>query len=134
MANRKTAGEIGVSIRILVVEDEPRARNALHEYFSLCGFEVRSAGHASEAVVLGLTFRPQVLLCDWRLGSTEDGVEVARTLSESIDCLQILFMTGHSREKLEHRCGGLGVRRVYQKPLWLSGLSADIEALFNEET
>lgn len=115
-----------MSIRILVVEDDSRARNALHEYFGLCGLDVRSAGDAAEAIAIGRRFKPRVLLCDWRLGGSKDGVDVARTLTACIDGLQVLFMTGHARENLGRLCEGLVVKRIYQKPVSLSELCVDI--------
>lgn len=114
-------------IRILIVEDEPRARSALHEYFSLRGLEVRSACTGKRAIELGLVFRPRILLCDWWLGGNEDGVDVATILSRALDGLQIIFMTGHSREHLGHLCRNLRVEGIYQKPIRLADLRALID-------
>lgn len=118
-----------MSIRILVVEDDSRARSALHEYFSLCGLEVQSAGDASEAIAIGRRFRPRILLSDWRLGGPKDGVDVAKALTAAIEDLVILFMTGHSRENLGRLGAGLAIERIYPKPVSLSQLCADIELI-----
>jgi DNA-binding response OmpR family regulator len=93
--------------------------------------EVRSTGDARQAIEVGRQFRPQVLLCDWWLGCAEDGVQVARALSNAIDDLKILFMTGHSRENLGRLCSGLAVRAVYQKPVRPSDLRAEIENMLD---
>ena len=122
-----------MSIRILVVEDEPKARSALHEYFALRGLDVRSAADAGEAIEIARKFAPQVLLCDWWLGGESDGVAVAKTLSERIDDLHILLMTGHSRENLGRVCADLEVKRIYQKPVPVADLCTDIELIAREE-
>lgn len=116
-----------MTVRVLVVEDEPRMRSALEEYFTLHGFYVLSTGDGDRAIEIGRQFQPRVLLCDWLLGGATDGVAVARALAEVVDGLQILFMTGHSRGNLGRACGGLPVRAVYQKPVQLSRLRTEIE-------
>jgi DNA-binding NtrC family response regulator len=100
---------------------------------TLQGLEVRSAGDGKAAVELGLHFQPRVLLCDWWLGGTEDGVGVAKTLSKAIDGLKVIFMTGHSRENLARLISGLEVSGIYQKPIQLSDLCTTIDALSNQE-
>ena len=122
-----------MSIRVLIVEDEARARSALHEYLTLQGLEVRSAGDGQAAIELGLDFQPRVLLCDWWLGGTEDGVHVAKALTRALDGLEVIFMTGHSRENLARLISGLEVKGIYQKPIQLSDLCTAIDTISSQE-
>lgn len=115
------------STRVLVVEDEPRSRGALHEYLTLHGLDVRSTANCREAIEVGRMFRPHVLLCDWWLDDSQDGVDVARALVGAVDGLKILFMTGLPVNDLEPVCDGLPVRAVFKKPLRLSVVKAAIE-------
>ena len=126
MRIRLTAA-IEVSTRVLLVEDESRTRGALHEYFTLHGFDVRSTDDAVEAIQIGREFLPHVLLCDWWLGGTHSGIDVARTLADTVAGLEILFMTGYPLKDLELKCDDLSVKAFFKKPLRLSEVRAVIE-------
>ena len=118
-----------MSTRVLVVEDESGPRGALHEYFSMHGLDVRSTADGREAIEIGRRFRPQVLLCDWCLEGGPDGVVVAKTLSDALDDLAIVFMTGFPPKGLERICEELPVRAIFKKPLRLSEVKAEIEVI-----
>ena len=115
------------STRILVVEDEPHSRGAIYEYLTLHGLDVRTTANAREAIEIGRSFRPHVLLCDWWLDDLQSGIDVARALVGTVDGLKIVFMTGFPAYGLESMCEGLPVRAIFKKPLMLSDIKAEIE-------
>ena len=93
------------------------------------GLDVRSSANGREAIEIGTTFQPHVLLCDWWLEDGLDGVGVAKALSDAVDDLSILFMTGIPPKGLEDACQGLPVRAIFKKPLRLSEVKAEIEEI-----
>jgi signal transduction histidine kinase/CheY-like chemotaxis protein len=66
-------------IRVLVVDDEPSASEALHELFVSCGAEARLAGSASEAFTVFESWRPDVLVSDIAMPG-EDGYSLIRKI------------------------------------------------------
>jgi CheY-like chemotaxis protein len=65
--------------RVLVIEDEPSAREALVSLLGEEGFIVRSASTGREGIDSYGTFRPDVVLCDYYLPDV-DGLQVLRSV------------------------------------------------------
>jgi CheY-like chemotaxis protein len=65
--------------RVLVIEDEPSAREALVSLLGEEGFIVRSASTGREGIDSYDTFRPDVVLCDFYLPDV-DGLQVLRSV------------------------------------------------------
>jgi PAS domain S-box-containing protein len=68
-------------IRILVVDDEPDARETLQQILEHCNGEVRTVGSAAEALKSLEAWRPDVLLSDIGMPG-EDGYELIRRVRE----------------------------------------------------
>ncbi|MFN3304621.1 MAG: ATP-binding protein [Roseateles sp.] len=69
--------------RCLVIDDDPQVRLAWQALFSAWGLDGRYAGHAAEALaLLDDGFVPDAILCDQRLRSGENGVDVLKALLE----------------------------------------------------
>jgi PAS domain S-box-containing protein len=68
-------------IRVLVVDDEPDARDTLQQILEHCDAEVRTAGSAAEALAALETWRPHVLLSDIGMPG-EDGYSLMRRVRE----------------------------------------------------
>lgn len=64
-------------VRVLVVDDEPSASEALHVLFDSCGAEVRVAGSATDALAVFEGWRPDVLVSDIAMPG-EDGYSLMR--------------------------------------------------------
>ena len=65
--------------RVLVVDDEPDARDLVRWILTGCGAEVETAGNATEALAAVERLRPHVLLCD--IGMPEvDGTQLLRQI------------------------------------------------------
>lgn len=65
---------------VLVVEDDPIAREVLCGTLMREGFDVREAGSVERALVLILERAPDVVITDLQLPGRDDGVELARRL------------------------------------------------------
>jgi CheY-like chemotaxis protein len=68
-------------IRVLVVDDEPDARETLQQILEHCEAEVLTVGSATEALQAVETWRPHVLLSDIGMPG-EDGYSLIRRLRE----------------------------------------------------
>ncbi|HZD51845.1 MAG TPA: response regulator [Woeseiaceae bacterium] len=125
----------GGAIRILLVEDEPDAREAVQRFLEFRGHEVRIAATAGEALLSAARCPPDVLVCDWMLDGEIDGVEAAARLQRRHG-LSVVLVTAHRMEDLRRRArrAGVAVSVCWRKPLSLSRLADAIETLQRART
>lgn len=114
--------------KILIVEDEENARTAMVTYLCCCGFEVEATGSGWEAINLGRSFVPDVLVCDWMLEDDYDGVGVARALYQVNKSLHVIFISGFPLEQLRAQCRQLPVDELLSKPFSLTELGRVVAA------
>src|SRR2546430_17603602 len=69
------------SERVLIVEDDPAARNGLEQLVKSWGFIAESAGDGEEALEKGTTFRPAIVISDLVMPRM-DGLELLRGLQQ----------------------------------------------------
>ena len=81
-----------LSARILVVDDEPRARQALVELLEGDGYEVRQASDGFKALGVVRDWEPDVLLTDWRM-PVMDGLTLLKKAREESGDIACLVMT-----------------------------------------
>jgi len=93
--------------RILVIEDEPGAREALESLLAEEGYTVASAGSGEAGVRRMAEFRPDTVVCDFYLPDT-DGLQILRRVRDQAgdDVTFIVITAG---------CGGDGVERTLQR-------------------
>lgn len=89
--------------RVLVVEDEPGARELLRSLLESDGYQVRTVDNGHAALVEATTFRPHLALLDSGLPGL-DGQTVARRLKEQSQ-VAVIFVSG--ADSPESRRGGL---------------------------
>jgi signal transduction histidine kinase len=83
--------------RVLVVDDEAAAREAMQGLLAQWGCDVITARGGDDAVPGTRNRRPDVVLCDLRLADGESGLEVVRRLrAEHGSGLACAFITGES--------------------------------------
>lgn len=111
---------------VLIVEDEPAAREASERYLVHVGHKVATAANAQEALEKAEALGPDVVVCDWRLGDGPDGTVVARELQKRHK-VSIIFVTAHPIEELRDVTEDILVSRYMRKPLQLSTLAKAID-------
>lgn len=116
--------------RVLVVEDEPTAREAVRLFLKFRGHDVSVAATAQEALEQAGRFEPQVLVCDWQLDSGADGVDIAHSLQTQYD-LAVIMVTAHRLEALKEKVRrfAVDVSAYRRKPVSLASLAEIIESL-----
>src|SRR5258707_4735809 len=67
--------------RVLIVEDEPAARNGLEQLVKSWGFVAESAGDGEEALQKVTSFRPAIVITDMVMPRM-DGIELLRALQQ----------------------------------------------------
>ena len=120
--------------RILILDDDPIARDIFGRVLTSEGYEVRIAGTAEDAMNTAEEFKPQAFVSDWMLKEELDGLDVARVLREKNPDLRIFFITGLPADHLKNQLNGLSVCRIYEKPAQFDPLLSDLEAEFARPT
>jgi signal transduction histidine kinase/CheY-like chemotaxis protein len=103
-------------LKVLVVDDEPDARELVHRYLMQCGATAALAASAAEAhEVLG-TFRADVIISD--IGMPEqDGYEFIRTVRSNGDKTPALALTAFARADDRIRSIQAGFQSHLPKPV-----------------
>lgn len=118
---------------VVIIEDDVAAREALAHYLGLNGIAAESAGTAQEGIELGRMTKPSVIVCDWWLGDSGTGVDVARVLQSELNC-GIIFITAQSLQELAGESGDLDVYGYLQKPVSAPELLAAVKGALSAQT
>ena len=95
-----------LSIRVLIVDDEPQIRRFLRTSLSAHGYRIIEASGGQEAMTLLATERPELVLLDLGLPDM-DGLEVIRRLREwSTVPIIVVSVRGREAEKIAALDGG----------------------------
>ena len=111
--------------KLLVVEDEANACDAIITYFVQRGFETHFAHSYDQAVAIGADLMPDILISDWMLDGHGDGLDVAKRLRSLNRELKIIFITAYQPEILRNRAVGM-TDIVLEKPVSLSRLFEEV--------
>lgn len=116
-------------LKVLLVEDDPDARDALALLLAESGYDLATASDGLTAVTAAAEFRPDVVVCDWLLPGV-DGVTAARAIqSEGDPPAPVIFVTAHSIADLRSRTKDLDVRAYLSKPVNFMRLRNELAAL-----
>lgn len=82
--------------RILVIEDEPAARDALGSLLAEEGYEVCTAGTGSKGLECLHDFQPDTVVCDYHLPDI-NGLQILRQVRSAFkDAIVFIFITAAS--------------------------------------
>jgi CheY-like chemotaxis protein len=104
--------------RILIIEDNDDAREALHTLLELDGHRVEAAGDGRGGLELARDFEPDVVLLDIGLPGL-DGYEVARALADhpARSRMRVVAITGYGQESDRDRAREAGFDAHLVKPV-----------------
>jgi CheY-like chemotaxis protein len=91
MSSARQHGPAGKA-RVLVVDDETNARDALVEILIDSGYQVAGAASAAEALMRIAEFKPDILLTDVRMEGM-NGLELGRTVQLGAHPPRVAFMS-----------------------------------------
>ncbi len=120
-----------VSIKILVVDDDPAIRNLVHRYLSQKNYQVESAQDGATALVLFKEFQPDLVVLDINLPDTT-GFQLCQEMQSYQDVF-ILMLTSLADEADKVKGFGLGADDYLTKPFGLVELGARIRAILKRQ-
>lgn len=103
-------------VKVLVVDDEQVPLLEVSSSLKRAGYEVKAARSGDEALALAQSFRPEVLVTDFKLKGGLDGGDVVRRLVQQQPRLKSVVFSGVPVTDLKSRCVGLPVSRFLGKP------------------
>ncbi|HSQ63596.1 MAG TPA: CheR family methyltransferase, partial [Polyangiaceae bacterium] len=121
-------------VRILVVDDNAGAREALTEMLRMSGARVRSAESAAQALGIQEEFRPQLLVCDIAMPE-EDGYSLLRRIRalgpKRGGDVPALALTALASEADRRSATAAGFQMHLAKPVGIDALLAALVELLN---
>ncbi|MGD1808824.1 response regulator transcription factor [Dapis sp. BLCC M126] len=120
-----------VSIKILVVDDDPAIRNLVHRYLSQQNYQVESVEDGQTALVLFKEFQPDLVVLDINLPDTT-GFQLCQEMQNYNDVF-VLMLTSLGDEPDIARAFALGADDYLKKPFGLVELGARIRAILKRQ-
>jgi two-component system CheB/CheR fusion protein len=127
------AAEVLDKLRIVIVEDQHDAREALEMLLDIEGHEVFSAGDGDSGLRLIMEHRPQIALLD--IGLPEmNGYELAAAIRERLgDTIRLMAMSGYGQPDDVRRSEAAGFDRHLIKPVDPRRLAAALRDIRSEQ-
>ena len=116
-----------MTLRILVVDDEPKVARLARDYLEKSGFQVLEAGDGPTALTLARREKPDLVILDLMLPGL-DGREVCRILRRESD-VPIVMLTALSEEIDQVTGLEIGADDYITKPFSVRALVARVRAL-----
>jgi two-component system KDP operon response regulator KdpE len=117
-----------MSLKVLVVDDEPQIRKQLKIGLSGYGYEVFTAANGQDALITAAQQQPDMIILDVSLGSEPDGIEVCRRLREWSKT-PVMMLSVHDEEKTKVMALNAGADDYLTKPFGMEELNARIQAV-----
>lgn len=117
--------------RILVVDDEPLAREYLAEAVTNLGYSALTADGAERALRMVEAEQPDVVMTDLRMPEM-DGVELTRRIHERWPDLPVLLCTAHATVESAVEAMKHGARDVLLKPVSVDSIEFSLSRLQRE--
>ncbi len=114
--------------RIVVLDDNSKICDGIAFLLEHDGHQVRVAQTGSIAIDLAYSFRPELLITDWKIDSEYDGFEVDQAFRFSNPNIKSILITGYPIELAHHPQAEFS--KLLMKPFKFSEISkAVVEAL-----
>jgi CheY-like chemotaxis protein len=122
-------GAPATGLRVLLIDDNADANEALEALLRMDGQDVRQALDGPTALEIAREFKPQVVLCDLGLPGM-DGYEVIRCLRAELgDAMPVVAaVTGYARAEDRRRTREAGFDYHLAKPVAMESLRAVLQA------
>ncbi|MDB5410039.1 MAG: two component transcriptional regulator, winged helix family [Rhodospirillales bacterium] len=126
--NQSVSSERALSIRILLVDDDPAMQHMVADYLEGHNMRVVCASGREDVARLFAVAEPTLVILDLRLGQ-EDGLDLLREIRSRSD-VPVIITTGHRRDEIDRVVGlELGADDYVTKPFGLRELLARIRAV-----
>ena len=125
-------------LRVLIVDDNPTARQVLNDICSSFSFKTTEAASGREAISKLEKAEGNggydLILMDWRMPEM-DGIETTRRIKKdpNLSNIPVLLVTGYGREEIRLQAKNTGFKGSLMKPISPSLLYNTILEIFGEE-
>jgi len=131
MSNNGITNNSDAIVKILIVDDEDRFREALARQLSLRGFNVLDTGSGEDAIKIVRHENPEVVVLDQKMPRM-DGIQTLKELKKIRPEVQIIMHTGHGGIESARVTGKHGVFYYLEKPCELDEMIRVIHAAREE--
>ena len=121
------------TLKILVVDDEPRMRKLVKDFLTVKGFQVVEAGDGEEAIDIFFEQKDIALILLDVMMPKMDGWEVLKTIRKYSQ-VPVLMLTARGEEQDELQGFKLGVDEYISKPFSPKILVARVEAILRRSS
>jgi signal transduction histidine kinase len=115
-------------MRVLVLDDEPAIRAGMATLLKRLGCEVASAATVDAARTEALSFAPQIVLADYRLGDGPSGIDAIAALRSDRPSLRALLISGDTAPDRLREASESGIPLLH-KPVTMDQLRRALSAL-----
>jgi PAS domain S-box-containing protein len=119
--------------RVLVVEDEPGAREGLAQVLTMLGYEATAVGTAREAAGLPAAPPFDLLLSDLLLPDAA-GIDLVTFLRQRWPSARVILMSGYSENGAVREGVAAGLVRFLQKPFDMATLATEVRGALDESS
>jgi DNA-binding response OmpR family regulator len=114
--------------RILVVDDDARARAAMARILSDEGYDATEAADGEEAAGLLASWRPDLVLTDLQMPRL-DGCGLLRCVQTLLPGTPVIVLSARGAREARRLTEGMGVSALLTKPVQVSDLLARVRSL-----
>jgi len=118
--------------RILIVDDDPDAREILHDKLVHSGYDITAVADAEAALQRVGALRPDLVVSDIRLPGM-DGLTLLRRLRENLEDVDVLMITAHEDMTTAIEAMKAGAFEYVVKPVDLRKLDSLVERCFRDQ-
>src|SRR5688500_5131951 len=105
-----------MSVRVLVVDDDPAIRSALSRALARGGFDAETAGDVQPALAAAAVRPPDIVLIDVNMRTC--GLEAVRSLKAGYgSAIFVAVLTGADSEEMRTSCYEAGADAMLLKPI-----------------
>lgn len=123
-----------MSIKVIIVEDEPRVRKGLAEAIDwpLFGMElIGTAANGLEGLELFRLHRPELVVADIRM-PVMDGLAMTEAILEIQPHTKVIIISGHDEFTYAQKCISLGVTNYLLKPIGKKRFHTELDKVREE--
>jgi len=119
------------TIRVLVIDDDPRHLKLVRDALNLAGYEPIVTGDPSKAADIISEFQPGVVLMDLMLPGI-DGIELMRSILDAND-VPVIFLSAYDQQEAIARAFEMGAVDYIVKPFAPTELAARVRAALRKQ-
>ena len=122
-----------MTIKILIVDDEPMIRDVLFQMLKISGYDTIEAVNGMEGLEIYRKESPDLIISDLRM-PVMDGYEMCKQISQDSDVPIIMFsgQVDLEAEQEKRRAMGLKIDAVMSKPLHMNTLLDTISSVIKD--